>query len=452
MRQLTDSVQVVTVLGGLIKLAYNHWQLRKFTKISQQKGEESAMAEQPGLPLPPVRRGRAANVPFGVRAIESGIEVEGVWISRNNSPAPSAPGSPTGSATPIASPTTKGKAADRSSNVPSLSMPEPIHPHAGAAGGSRSRLASPSPDVYSQYDGSISDQRGQQRALSPGGSNVSRGPLPNQEATPRMRPSYKPRHSSHLRFSTGDALQGSMEHETNRRTTVVDDGGFTSNHTYLANTAFTPYPGHQYHFQRSSSGSSDGSNTSNPYVPQHYEPRRPDSSFTNFSLPHANATRTPIDSLPFTRTTAYASSTRSGTESPSRQQQHSPPRSRGGGGNAMANPFSTPLHTPDSDAAPSFQHFMESDPHAGSRQSLPLLDNVDYEASGATGWSNGKSSRMDVGDAPRGMADSRFEVVPSGTLGAADLTGTPEKRQMRKLHKKNGSSHASRDSLFVEQI
>lgn len=29
------------------------------------------------------------SIPFGIRAIESGIEVDGVWISRNNTPAPS---------------------------------------------------------------------------------------------------------------------------------------------------------------------------------------------------------------------------------------------------------------------------------------------------------------------------------------------------------------------------
>ena len=38
------------------------------------------------------KRGRASqngeDVPFGVRALESGVEVKGVWVSRNNSPEP----------------------------------------------------------------------------------------------------------------------------------------------------------------------------------------------------------------------------------------------------------------------------------------------------------------------------------------------------------------------------
>lgn len=188
------------------------------------------MVEQPAMAMPPVRRGRAADIPFGVRAIESGIEVEGVWISRGNSPATSAPGSPTGSATPIASPATKGKAPDRLSNVPSLSMPEPIHPYPGSAGGNHSRLASRSPDAYSQLEGSASDQKVLQRAMSPGESPSSRGTSPSQDMPPpRVRPSYKPRHSSHLRFSTGDALQETMEQETNRR---KNDGTFTYNFTH----------------------------------------------------------------------------------------------------------------------------------------------------------------------------------------------------------------------------
>ena len=41
-----------------------------------------------------VRRGRAKEIPFGVRALERGVEVEGVWNSKANTPTPSLPGSP----------------------------------------------------------------------------------------------------------------------------------------------------------------------------------------------------------------------------------------------------------------------------------------------------------------------------------------------------------------------
>ena len=41
-----------------------------------------------------VRRGRAKEVPFGIRALERGVEVEGIWNSAANTPVPSLPGSP----------------------------------------------------------------------------------------------------------------------------------------------------------------------------------------------------------------------------------------------------------------------------------------------------------------------------------------------------------------------
>ena len=46
-----------------------------------------------------VKRGRRKDVPFGVRALEKGVQVEGVWDSRVNTPIPSLPGSPVLSAT-----------------------------------------------------------------------------------------------------------------------------------------------------------------------------------------------------------------------------------------------------------------------------------------------------------------------------------------------------------------
>jgi hypothetical protein len=37
-------------------------------------------------------------IPFGIRALENGVEVAGVWISRSNTPVPSCQGSPASSA------------------------------------------------------------------------------------------------------------------------------------------------------------------------------------------------------------------------------------------------------------------------------------------------------------------------------------------------------------------
>ena len=79
---------VVTLSLGGIKLLYSHWRLRKYSAAAEQERQEQAMQGQMS------QRHRVSvghgngneEVPFGIRAIESGIEVEGVWISRGNTP------------------------------------------------------------------------------------------------------------------------------------------------------------------------------------------------------------------------------------------------------------------------------------------------------------------------------------------------------------------------------
>ncbi|UPX10703.1 uncharacterized protein EKO05_0001345 [Ascochyta rabiei] len=77
---------VVTIFLGFCKLYYDRSKLRKYTKVD--KGKTAATPEM--LESQPVQQLHAEemkdDIPFGVRAIESGIEVDGVWISRSNTP------------------------------------------------------------------------------------------------------------------------------------------------------------------------------------------------------------------------------------------------------------------------------------------------------------------------------------------------------------------------------
>ena len=77
---------MVTIFLGFIKLWYDRSKLRKYSKID--KGKQAATPEM--LESQPVQQVQAeemkSDIPFGVRAIESGIEVDGVWISRSNTP------------------------------------------------------------------------------------------------------------------------------------------------------------------------------------------------------------------------------------------------------------------------------------------------------------------------------------------------------------------------------
>ncbi|KXT17906.1 hypothetical protein AC579_5936 [Pseudocercospora musae] len=72
---------VVTILLGCGKLAYTHRKLRRYTALAEQEKKEQAVARQ-------MSQRRKPDAPFGIRAIESGIEVEDVWISRSNTPEP----------------------------------------------------------------------------------------------------------------------------------------------------------------------------------------------------------------------------------------------------------------------------------------------------------------------------------------------------------------------------
>ena len=130
-----------------------------------------------------VRRGRDNDVPFGVRAIQSGIEVDGVWVSNSNTPASSVHGSP--EMRPSTRPPQLDLTRDRlsaSTEVPRLEL-------------QRSKSAEPHfkpppglPKTYTAFDGA-------------GSSTRQYDPPLTSDHKRRGRPSYEPRRSSHLRYS-----------------------------------------------------------------------------------------------------------------------------------------------------------------------------------------------------------------------------------------------------------
>lgn len=94
-------VQVVTVFLGLLKLSYTHWRVRKYTALEKLARRVSIVREKSIIrSLSTRRKGEpkrqsssrykpqersGPDVPFGIKALESGVEVEGVWDSRPNS-------------------------------------------------------------------------------------------------------------------------------------------------------------------------------------------------------------------------------------------------------------------------------------------------------------------------------------------------------------------------------
>lgn len=159
---------VVVICGGCVKLVYNHYRLRKYTRLAAEKAQIREQLQRTAS----VKHGSGKEIPFGIRALESGIEVDGVWISGSNTPAGStpahsAPGSPT-----LAATTEMHK----------------IGPHDQL---SSDRASLPSQMVHIEMPPQAYGHEGVRRPTPQPGS---------------VRPTYQPRRSSGLRFSNSNEI------------------------------------------------------------------------------------------------------------------------------------------------------------------------------------------------------------------------------------------------------
>lgn len=165
-----------------MKLTYNKWRLRKYTAVAEKKTALRREMQH----TTSIKRGRSQRqqIPFGVRALESGIEVDGVWISGSNTPA-STPGSPNTAAMKLQS-THKNHPSESSSSISEMTrieVPQPVHEHL-----SINYSAGPSHNLPTPLDRPMSSER--QHSKPPSSDHQNHG-----------RPTYQPRRSSHLRFS-----------------------------------------------------------------------------------------------------------------------------------------------------------------------------------------------------------------------------------------------------------
>ncbi|KAH8737313.1 hypothetical protein BGZ61DRAFT_470774 [Ilyonectria robusta] len=74
---------------GLARLRWTNRAVRRLEIIDEEKRARLSAMSHCGIDAL-----RPPEVPFGIRAIQSGIEVEGIWISRPNTPDPSQPATP----------------------------------------------------------------------------------------------------------------------------------------------------------------------------------------------------------------------------------------------------------------------------------------------------------------------------------------------------------------------
>lgn len=72
----------LTFLAGLCKLWYMRRFVRKHEIIDEEKKVRINEMRQSGISIAPKKEG--ADIPFGVRALENGVLVEGIYTERNS--------------------------------------------------------------------------------------------------------------------------------------------------------------------------------------------------------------------------------------------------------------------------------------------------------------------------------------------------------------------------------
>ena len=219
---------------GSVKLWYNHWRVRKYTKLeAEKKAIRQEMRHSAS-----VRRGRAKDIPFGVRALERGVVVEGVWHSKANTPVPSLPGSPL-----LPTTASKGKSREPTTDTSATG---------GAIKSSVTRIEIPGPTDHLTPEVATDQRRG--------------------------RPNYKPRRSSGLRFNDslkpGERRVVVPSHEDQAR------AGQSSKQTHSSSSSESPFvtgysdqedatqldPLRRPRYYSPSANSSHASQESNPFL------------------------------------------------------------------------------------------------------------------------------------------------------------------------------------------
>ncbi|PHH60057.1 hypothetical protein CDD81_2143 [Ophiocordyceps australis] len=124
---------VLVFAVGVLKLWWSNRQLRKHEVIEEER--RARLAEMRCCGISAIG---PSEIPFGVRALQSGVEVEGIWISQSNTPTDS----PRNSLMTLAKPKDKGKGRAVDVGAPSASSPLPMREERPSAAHAVASLAS----------------------------------------------------------------------------------------------------------------------------------------------------------------------------------------------------------------------------------------------------------------------------------------------------------------------
>ncbi|KAF4307329.1 hypothetical protein GTA08_BOTSDO05114 [Botryosphaeria dothidea] len=438
---------VLTIGIGWMKVIHTNRKLKKLSKpVGARADQEPQMVEAAAAP----RRKSGDEVPFGIRAIQSGIEVDGIWISGTNTPVPSSPTQSTHSK-PEAS-------ASNSRAMSTLEIPGPAV--AGPSSGSSSRPSSRGPPS-SNFDRAVSAERV---------ASHSRDSSPGSTASGQRARQHRPPPTAYSRYSQA----GMLRHSATLDTLEGEDEDAQAAHERSVSAGANPYG---YTFSSNgSSRKSSGSSDNNPSdegttetvamgkapmvaIPRTRDPRtdlrllqshrmshvaetgslarreRPDRP-TGRSGDWSNLSLDPYSrSAPTSGPPSPPSGPTSGRSSPS-----TPPMAQG------ANPFMAPLESVSSPTR-------DSHPENAAASAVPLLETYqprgpNFDDDTPQAFSNQHDSQV------LRKVNSGFEILRPGTFPIGPTEEALKAQQPpKKLQKKRRPSEAdSRVSSFVEQV
>ncbi|RMZ68887.1 dna repair rad51 [Pyrenophora seminiperda CCB06] len=414
---------VLTIFCGFIKLFYDKNRLRKYSKVDKGKRAQSPEMLE-AQPVTRVAEEAKDEIPFGIRAIQSGIEVDGVWISRTNTPVGSSRASLYSEKIP--------RGGFNNNNNSQLELPQPV-----AQGSSRNSSVAPS-----SFDRAVSAEPINYDSRSP---SPARGQAQAQEA-PRCsncHHSVSPTDPSPTRHTHQHKTSQSSK-ESSRRTSDESDYMAIGQDVRAYESAYLRPNSHQAPI----------------------DPKTDLELLRSHRLSHVAETgqltprvRKPGNSVDWASTTDNHVSTVNGVNYFMPQKTPSPPLRR-----TPTDPEDIPVTT---SARPSHDGHISNQ----ARQAIPLTESYapnapfypdTYEPRGPhhqysydqVPYEVNTEQNQDRNDPVIRKVNSGFEILRPGTFQppTPEELELAERRSSKKLQKKRRESNASRKSAFTEQV
>lgn len=410
---------MIVFVTGLSKLWWTTRRNRKEEIKDQEKRERIQELRKSGLL---VESQGGCEIPFGVRALESGMEIDGIWVSRSTTPIPEG-------------------LRDLRGSVNSFSRPL----------GSRG-ISFSSDSTYPIPPGTNLSLSRQSKGPHPGSSEISPTLCHSRDPSGSLSAAYKPRYSSQLRISSyGDMLFHedtlSKLQGTQRRSTAQNCD--VPSHTTISANSSSSSSAVTAENERCSISLSDSEGTMPHKMPKD---RSQELQWASDGAEHT---------ISKGKGTSSAENSNYTSRSYIRKSKGDYIPVRPGSPQEISNPFITPNASPVLDPTSGIaiqgsrneSHLLESQ--------WPLLSQEYLESS---------EQRLGVGDIHANKSvrkvNSGFEVLPAGTFGIPpeSFSGTSEdpyitgqsqannkRKSIRKLQKKpRNSSTGGRISKIIQ--